>query len=303
MELRHLRYFLAVAEELSFTRAAARLQIAQPPLSQQIAKLERELGVQLLERTSRSVRLTRAGTAMLHEARLLLSRADETTRIVSRVGSGQSGAVRIGCIPSGFSGVLLRLLPAFRRRFPDVLPLVYEMEATPQLEALSHGIVDAGLLRLSRPYPGVTVEPVDTEPLVAALPADNPLAAKDVVPLADLADESFVLFPRQAAADAFDVITAACGAAGFTPNAVYEVTNDHTLAGLVAAGLGVSVVPESTSNLMLPGIVYRPLAPPVPTTVMSIALPTTSPSPHAGHLRELALGLDTTAAAAVPSVV
>jgi DNA-binding transcriptional LysR family regulator len=288
VELRHLRYFVAVAEELNVTRAAVRLGIAQPPLSQQIGKLERELGVQLLERNARGVRLTTAGAALLAEARLLLARADEAIRIVRNVGHGESGAVRIGSVASGFSGVLLDLLPAFRAAFPAVLPLVYEMEAVPQLEALTHGTIDIAFLRVTDPYPGVTLWPLVAEPLVAAIPERHPLARADRVSLGELAAEPFVAFPRAAAPEAFDAITSACRAAGFTPDIVYEASNDHSLVALVATGLAVSLVPRSTSNLHMPGATYRAVEPAASAAVMSAALPASGAAEPALHLLALA---------------
>jgi DNA-binding transcriptional LysR family regulator len=291
MELRHLRYFVAVAEELSFTRAAARLGIAQPPLSQQIGKLERELEVRLMERNSRGVRLTKAGETLLIEARVLLARAEETTRIVRHVGHGQTGGVRIGSVASGFSGVLLDLLPAFREAYPAVLPLVYEMEATPQLEALTHGTIDIAFLRVSDPCPGVALWPLVTEPLVAVLPEQHRLARADRVPLSELAAEPFVVFPRAAAPEAFDAIIAACTGARFTPDIAHEASNDHTLIALVAACLGVSLVPASTSNLRIPGATYRPIDPPASAATMSAALPDAKPTEPARHLLELARSL------------
>lgn len=291
MELRHLRYFIAVAEELSFTRAAARLQIAQPPLSQQIAKLETEIGVRLLDRTSRSVRLTPAGLALLHEARRLLTRADEVQRIAQSGGTYSCGTLRIGCVASGFSGALLRLLPAFRTRHPGVLPLVYEMEAAPQCHALVRGDIDIGFARINHQIPDVEITPILDEPLMAALPAAHPLAEQQRVPLARLAGEAFVMFPRNAAPDAFDAITSACAAVGFSPDIALEATNDHALVSMVACGLGISIVPGSTSNMTLPGIVYRPLAEPVPKTVMAIALPAVDPTVQALQMLRLAQDL------------
>lgn len=288
MELRHLRYFVAVAEELSFTRAAARLRIAQPPLSQQIAKLEAEIGIRLLDRTSRNVQLTPAGSALLDEARRLLARADEVRRVTQNVGTDHGGALRIGCVASGFSGVLLRLLPGFRTHHPEVLPLVYEMEAAPQCQALIRGDIDIGFSRVSHEIPGVQIIPILREPLMAALPATHPLAERRRVPLVRLAGEAFVMFPRSAAPDAFDTITSACATAGFSPDIAYEASNDHALVSMVACGLGISVVPESTSNMTLPGIVYRHLARPAPTTSMAIALPAADPAPQALQMLRLA---------------
>lgn len=289
MELRHLRYFVAVAEELSFTQAARRLGMAQPPLSQQISRLERELGVLLLERHPR-VRLTPAGAIMLDEARTLLTRSQETTRIVSQVGSGHSGAVRIGCVASGLSGVLAVGLRAFRAACPEVLPLVHEMEAVPQLEALHHGTIDIGFLRSSGPHPGLDLWPLLGEPLVAVLPDTHPAAQQPrtvSVDLATLADQPFVLFPRAAAPEAFDAIAAACRTAGFAPDVVHEISNDHTLVSLIAAGLGVSLVPRSTTNLTMTGVVYRDITPVARAATLAAAIPTDrSPGP-AHHLLDV----------------
>lgn len=288
MELRHLRYFLAVAEELSFTRAASRLGIAQPPLSQQISKLERELGVRLLERNSRSVALTRAGVALLAEARTLLGRAEEVRRIVQHVAAGETGAVRIGCIASGISGMLVSALRAFRQAYPAVLPLVYEMEATPQLDALTHRTIDIGFVRTLRPVEGITLTPLNPEPLVAALPEDHPLAASEHVDLAALANERFVAFPRTAAPDAFDAIVGACTAVGFTPDVAYEAPNDHMLVSLVAAGLGVSLVPRSTTSLHIPGLCYRRLHQHAQAATLAAALPARDAAEPARRLLEVA---------------
>lgn len=290
MELRHLRYFVTVAEELSFTRAAARLGIAQPPLSQQISKLERELGVQLLERNSRSVRLTKAGDTLLAEARVVLNRTDETRRIVQHVAAGETGAVRIGCIASGISGMLVTALRAYRSAYPAVLPLVYEMEATPQLEALEHRTIDIGFVRSLGPIPGIALWPLAPEPLVAALPEGHPAAQTDTIDIAELAGERFVAFPRSAAPDAFDAIISACLSAGFTPDVVYEAPNDHMLVSLVAAGLGVSLVPHSTSSLTVPGLCYRNLEQPAPAATLAAALPAQDAAEPARRLLEVARG-------------
>jgi DNA-binding transcriptional LysR family regulator len=285
MELRHLRYFVAVAEELSFTRAAHRLGMAQPPLSQQIARLERELGVPLLERTSRSVRLTRPGVALLDEARALLMRADETARIVGQVGQGERGVLRVASVASGFSGVLVEGLRSYRAAFPGVLPLVYEMEATPQLEALGHGTIDIAFLRTPGPHPGVDLWPLAEEDLVAVLPDNHPAVdGQEPLELRRLHDERFVMFPRSSAPDAFDTIIAACRIGGFTPDVVYEAPNDHTLVALVAAGLGVSLVPRSTSRLQIPGAVYREVTPTGLAATLAAALPSHDPTEPALQL-------------------
>lgn len=273
MELRHLRYFIAVAEELNFTRAAARLGLSQPPLSQQIGKLERELGAPVFIRTARGVQLTEAGQVLLDEARILLDRSDETIRLVKRAARGESGAVRIGSVPSGFSGVLLDLLPRYRSSGEVALPLVYEAEAEALIESLDHGTLDIAFLRTTRDYPGLKVHQLADEPLVALLPSEHRLARRRRIDLGQLSDDTMIMFHRGAAPEAFDAITMACHAAGFTPEVTYEAPNDHALVSLVAAGLGVSVVPESTTNLHIPGASYRQLAEPAWAAPMAAVLP------------------------------
>lgn len=283
MELRHLRYFLAVAEELNFTRAAKRLQIAQPPLSQQIIKLERELGVELFERTSRAVRLTPAGTALVTEAQDLLRRATESARTIQQVGHGSRGLLRIGAVPSAFSGILSDVVPEFRRCRPNVYVVPHDMETTDQIEALVNGSIDIGFFRASRTSSHVKIATsvVEQEPLFVALPIGHPALSIEDIDLKTLADERFVLFPRHDSPEAFDAIIAACSAAGFTPHIALEARNDHSLISIVAMGLGVSIVPRSTSMLSLPGVGFRPLSPPAMETPMSVAVPKSHVSPQA----------------------
>jgi DNA-binding transcriptional LysR family regulator len=292
MELRHLRYFVAVAEEASFTRAARRLGMAQPPLSQQVARLERTLGVQLFTRTSRGVTLTRAGEALLTEARTLLLHAEETTRVVERVGTGEAGAVRVGAVASAFHGTLVPALRRFREHHPQVLPLVYEMEATPQLEALANRTIDISFMRVSSPQPGVQICALAPEPLVAVLPSSHRLADREVVALEELDHELFALFPRNSAPEAFDAIVHACRRGGFVPDIVYEAPNDHALLGIVAAGLAVSLVPLGTSSVVVPGIAYREVTPACSAATLAAVLPEDTPSPAARHLLEEARQVD-----------
>ncbi|GAB3561546.1 LysR substrate-binding domain-containing protein [Spelaeicoccus albus] len=284
MELRHLRYFLAVAEDLNFTRAAAKLQMAQPPLSQQIVKLERELGTALFDRTSRTVRLTPAGSALAHEAQALLERAERSVEFVQQVGAGNRGVLRIGAVASAFSGILLDAIPEYRRRHPGVFIVPHDMEATPQIEALINHTIDIGFFRSTQSPNGVVTRTVEKEALVAALPTTHRAASDESVQPEKLAHEPFVLFARNNAPEAFDTIIAACTAAGFTPKITFEASNDHSLISLVATGFGVSIVPRSTSLLSLPGVTYRPLTTPTAQTPMSVGLPETGVSPQAKQM-------------------
>ena len=262
MELRHLRYFVAVAEELHVGRAAERLHIAQPPLSRQIRDLERELGTPLFERVPRGVELTAAGHAFLPEARLVLAHAERARRTAQRAAQGEVGRLRVGFVEAASdSAVLPDVLGFFRMHLPHIGLSLFEMDPLQQAEALRDARIDLGLLH-SPPADAerwLRVEPVYADPLVAAVPQDHPLTARRRLALADLAGESFVLFPRTAAAVLFDDVIAGCRAAGFSPRVVQEAAGWHTLAGLVAAGVGVAVVPQSLARLARPGVAYRPV--------------------------------------------
>ncbi len=288
MELRHLRYFVVVAEELSFTRAATRLTMAQPPLSQQIGKLERELGTPLFDRGNRGLKLTGPGQLLLNEARELLGRADETRRLVGKAGQGAIGVVRLGCVSSAFSGLLREVVPRLRAAHPGLVPLIQDLEVAPQLDALARGAIDIGFLRARSVPPGLRLIHVRAEPLVVALPENHALAAHQLIPLSALAEETFVMFPRAAAPDAFDTIAACCTQAGFTFDIGYEAPNDVSLLGVVSCGLAVALVPAPTANLSLPGVVYRPVAEGWAVTTMSLAFRDPLVSPAARHVLSVA---------------
>lgn len=261
-ELRQLRYFLAVAEELHFGRAAERLGMAQPPLSQQIRKLERELGVPLFWRSKRKVELSEAGRVLQTEAKRLLVQADQAVLATQRVGRGEAGNLRIGYTSTcAFTPVVLDLLRRYQDAHADVALSLAEMHTTQQLRALLDGRIDAGFIRspLADPegqYTGLTLL---REPLVAALPTSHRLAAAGAIPLADLRDEPFVLFPHTMGTGLFNDILAACRAAGFDPSIVQEAPQFTSIIGLVSAGLGVSLVPQGLQQLRLAAVAYRPL--------------------------------------------
>jgi DNA-binding transcriptional LysR family regulator len=258
MELRHLRYFVTVAEELHFGRAAQRLHIAQPPLSRQIRDLERELGTELFERGARGVTLTVAGRAFLPEARLTLAQAERAQRTARRAAAGETGRLRVGYVEAAtYAGVLPDVLGFFRLHLPNIGLSLFEMDAAQQADAFRDGRIDVGILQ-SAPA-GLHVERVYADRMDAALPELHPLAARARLALADLAAEPIVLFPRAAAPVLYDELVACCRRAGFSPQVVQEAAAWHTIAGLVAAGVGVAFVPRSLAALRRPGVAYRPL--------------------------------------------
>jgi DNA-binding transcriptional LysR family regulator len=260
MELRQLRYFVAVAEELHFRRAAARLHISQPPLSQQIAALEAELGVTLLARTRRRVALTPAGAAFLPEARALLAGADAAAATARAIGAGQEGVLRVSFVGSALLSIVPGIVQRFRAARPRVQIQLRERSTAEQLEAVVGGAADVGLLRPPvEPDPVLVAETVLREDTVVALPAGHPLAALERVPLARLASEPLVLFAREQAPGYHDLLTARLAATGTVPVVAQYAPETITIIGLVAAGIGVSPVAASVANLALPGVVYRPL--------------------------------------------
>ena len=252
-----MRCFVAVAEELNFSRAAERLHMAQPPLSYQIKRLEDELGAQLFHRTKRSVRLTDAGRFLLEEARGLLVHAEQTASIVHRVGQGEVGRLSVGFVPSAANRVLPPLLRTFGERFPSVELLLREADPDRLLGSLGDGRVDVGFLYLPFKVDTLDSRPVSREPFVAALPDTHPLADEPRVTLKALADEPFVLTPRYQGAGLRDKIAAHCRRAGFEPRVVQEAWLMQTTVSLVAGGIGVTLVPASLQNLQRTGVVYK----------------------------------------------
>jgi len=265
MELRHLRYFVAVAEELHFGRAAARLGIAQPPLSQQIRQLEREIGVDLFVR-ARRVALTEPGRVLLMEARAILQRVAAATLAVQRAQRGETGALAVGVVASATYGVVPRIFRTFRARHPDVALTLAVMRSAEQAAALRAGQIQLGLAR--PPFGDETLrsETLLEEPVVVALPGGHRLATRHALRLRALADEPFVLFPRDRRPGWSDFVRGLCRAAGFEPRIGEEATELATAMTLVAAGVGVTLVPASVRELRRTGIDYRPIAAPAPRT-------------------------------------
>jgi DNA-binding transcriptional LysR family regulator len=264
MELRHLRYFVAVAEEGHVTRAAERLGIQQPPLSQQIQALERELDAQLFRRKPRGVELTPAGRALFDEARAILARADEAVAATKRAARGEAGRVGIGFTSSAsFHPFVPRAIRAFREAHPLVALALEESGTTELVEALRAQAIDAAFVRSPvGESDDLFVRPLFEEPMVAALPSGHSLSgADDNLPLAALAGETFILYRRPVGPGLHDAIIAACDRAGFSPKIGQEAPRMLSTLSLVAAGLGVTVVPASMSRLEAEGVVYRPIDP------------------------------------------
>ncbi|HZP29721.1 MAG TPA: LysR substrate-binding domain-containing protein [Acidimicrobiia bacterium] len=270
MELRHLRYFLAVAEELHFGRAAARVGIAQPPLSQQVRQLEAEMGVALLHRTKRRVELTPAGRVFLDDVRAVFAQTARAVDRARRTSRGELGRLEIGFVPSADLDVLPRVLRAWRRRFPRVDVGLHLLLPGAQIDALREGRIHVGFLRLPVEDATLAVEPILREPLVAVLPERHRLARRRRVAVAELQGEAMIVFPRDVAPAYYDVYMKALAADGGASRVLHPGSMQTNL-GLVSAGLGVSLMPASIRNLRRAGVVYRPLAPPAPVVEMAIA--------------------------------
>jgi DNA-binding transcriptional LysR family regulator len=287
VELRHLRYFVAVAEELHFRRAAERLHISQPPLSQQIRQLEDAVGVQLLARNRRGVQLTPAGQSFLEEAREILASVDDAAETARRVSRGEVGQLSVGFVGSAMYGVLPEILRSFREGHPDVELRLRELPSAPQLEGLRSGRIDVGFVRPPVQDPDLMSETVLREPVVAALPEWHRLSARRRLRLADLRHESFVLMGHREAPGLHDALVGAMWAAGSAPGVIQEVAEMQTVVGLVAAGLGVSLVPASVQALKRRGVVYRPVIEDAPRIELDLVWRTGDASPVLDAFRQL----------------
>jgi DNA-binding transcriptional LysR family regulator len=270
MELRHLRYFVAVAEELSFRRAVALLHVAQPALSQQIRQLEEELRVRLLERNRRTVSLTDAGRAFLDKARATLLLAGDAVRAAQQADRGEIGKLSIGFVTSALYGVFPDIVRRFRQRFPDVHIDLHEMPVSAQTEVLRNKKIDVSILRPPVDEQGLVVQTILDEHWVIAMPASHPSARQPVVALGTVSRDPFILFPRNLAPSLYDGILAMCQEAGFSPNIVLEAQM-QTIISLVAAGIGVALVPESLKNLRRKGLVYKTLKQPSAKVSLAVA--------------------------------
>lgn len=262
MELRHLRYFIAVAEELHFGRAAQQLGISQPPLSQQIQALEQELGARLFDRTNRRVELSEAGRLFLGEARQVLAQVEKAADVARRAQLGELGEMKIGFTSSApFNSSIPKAIHAFRQRFPAVHLNLKEMSSREVAEAVYDKSIEVGLMR-PLPLPeGLIVTELFREPLVAVINASHPLAQDtgQGMLLEALSNEPFVFFPRSYGSGLRAQLLSLARQAGFNPHFVLEAGEVMTIIGLVSAGLGVSVLPASFQQMRIEGVVYRTL--------------------------------------------
>ena len=272
MELRHLRYFVAVATELHFGRAAKMLHISQPPLSMQIRALEEELGVTLLHRNRRQVSMTRAGQAFLHDAKQVLERVEQATLTARRAARGEIGELVAGFISVADYNLLPLVLREFRRRFPLVTLSLRELTTDAQIAELSEGRIDVGFLLPPVSEPTIESIPILREPLIAAIPAHHALAkGKAAISLASLSDSPFIMTPRHMAPGLYDDIVSFCRSAGFSPQVTQEAIQMQTIISLVSAEMGVSLVPESLQHLQRTGVIYKRLKEPSPLTEIRLA--------------------------------
>lgn len=274
MEIRQLRYFIAVAEEMHFNRAAARLHIAQPALSQQIQRLERELKTMLFARTTRSVELTETGKVLLVAARRVIMESEDALRSIEQAVEGRTGTLRVGFVGSAALNLIPRIVPPLRQMYPDLALELHELTTEQQLSSLEAGNLDVGIVRDVESLPGITARELTREPLIVALPEDHPLAGQTTLALTDLAEAGFVVFPRQQVSRLYDVISALCLQAGFRMRVAQEAVQFPTILGLVAAKTGIAVVPEGMRALQLPGLSYVPLADEAATSTISLIVTT-----------------------------
>jgi DNA-binding transcriptional LysR family regulator len=261
MELRHLRYFLAVADTANFTRAAELLGIGQPPLSQQVKALEQELGVELFKRTARGAELTLAGRVFAQEARRVLDDAEHAARAARRAARGEIGHLRVGFTgTAAFNENVSDLIRRFRDAYPEAELTLHEATSGVLLAALEAGQLDIAIVRPERRVAEI-VEQRDwlEEPLLVALPGVHRLAQRRRIALPELKDEPFVQVLREAGGTLVDDIVAACAAAGFTPRLAQPAPQMTSAVTLVAAGLGISIVPKAITQVRVAGVVYRPL--------------------------------------------
>jgi DNA-binding transcriptional LysR family regulator len=287
IELRHLRYFLAVAETLHFSKAAQRLGIAQPPLSQQIKRLEQLLGHRLFDRTTRGVKLTLAGQLLAERARSTIEKVQDDLAQVRRLGRGEEGTLTVGFAGSVMFTDLPAAIESYRRRYPKVELRLRELNTSAQIAALLTGTLDLGFLRDADPSDGIEISTLIEERYVAVLPRAHALARRRSLRVRDLQKEPFILFARRMGPLAFDRTIACCEKNGFRPNIVQDAPQWPTLVRLVAAGLGVSLAPACVATVAIPGAVYREIHAACRTTV-DLGFKTGSATTLASNFMEIA---------------
>lgn len=289
MELRHFRYVLAVGETLHFGRAAQRLNMSQPPLSQQIRQVEEELGVKLFYRTKRHVELTEAGRIFMDEARLILAHAERVGRLAARVSHGEVGQLTVGVIAAADGPIFIEVFRRFAERYPRIRLILRSLNTAQQTQAIREGRLHVGFVASPVDDAALATETVVHYPIVIALPPNHALVPRSFVPLRAVASEPHIMFSRDVSPGLFDSIIAACRSAGFSPRIAHEVDSLYSACSLVAAGLGVCFVPSGVQHVRLSPIVLRPLRPVLPQidAPVSVAYQRESPS----ELVQLFLGV------------
>ncbi|MBD2340347.1 LysR family transcriptional regulator [Calothrix sp. FACHB-156] len=272
MELRHLRYFIAVAEELHFSKAAERLHIAQPPLSQQIQQLEAELGVELFHRkTKRQVQLTEAGKIFLQEAYGLLLQLETAIALTQRIGRGQTGQLRIGFTSLVIYELLPLILRQFREQFPQVELVLRELTTSQQEQAIRDSVIHVGFAHPPLEDDTLSYQSIHQQTLVVALPSNHSLAQTENIQVQELENEPLIMFPRYLAPGLYDLIMSLFRQRNIKPQITQEAVQMQTIIGLVSAGMGVAITPSSLQNLQRSGVSYHPLreqAPVIETAVI-----------------------------------
>jgi DNA-binding transcriptional LysR family regulator len=278
MELRHLKYFVAVAGELHFGRAAKKLHMAQPPLSQQIKNLEDELGVKLFDRSRRAIQMTDAGIYFLKEARQLLLHAEQAAETARRISHGQAGRLTVAFVGSVIHTFLPEGLRLFRERFPDVELILQELNTAEQTQSLHARRIDIGFLYLDAQDPLLASQQLTRAPLMVVLPERHALAGRKSVRIRELAQESFIANTRSSEPVVRDAFISLCHSAGFSPRIAQEAGSVQTVLGLVASGLGVCLLPDFIKNIRRPGVQYIPLSGSPPAVKLAVVWRSDDPS-------------------------
>jgi DNA-binding transcriptional LysR family regulator len=269
VELRQVRYFIAVAEELHFGRAARRLGISQPPLSHQIKTLEKSIGTILFERTKHHVRLTKVGEATLIEAYRLLEQAERVRATATQPVLDRTRSLKIGCLSSAISSVLPRIIDDLRQLHPEIGVTVLDVETMTGIAAVEQAVVDVAVIRPEQVTAPLAMQPFMRDRLLAVVPSSHPLASRKRIQLKQLAGEPLIAFSRQNQPRRYDAIIASCHKAGFSPNLVHYSTTVQSQIGRVACGLGIALLPTLVRDWNMPGVVYRDIDPPVETNDLS----------------------------------
>lgn len=291
IDLRQMELFVAVAEELHFGRAAARSGMSQPPFSQQIQRIERELGVALLHRTSRRVVLTPAGVTLLAEARELIARRELVVDAVRRTANGYAGTLRIGFSASSAVGVLPMIVRQIRSALPDVALQIDDRDGIDIASALRAGALDAAIVRRPFPATGIMVETVYRDSFVAVVPESHILAGYKRIWIGDLAGDDFILFPRNGAQGLYDTIIGLCSDAGFSPVIVQEASAWLSVVGLVEGGLGVTIAPALAARACPRGVASIPIAETARRTELLLAYRRNDMNPLVARFRDIARSL------------